>query len=342
MLSLGCVVCVLAAVAPGGGPAGLLARVAAANQAAVRAIRTLQCTYQVVPANGSDPGPAGQVAYLLPDPCHYRRDGDTYRAREVWEYEIDHQLVRKGRRFDWRERRRDKLDVYGMGTGPADSYAASGGWLWYRLLFSHWGGADDWLPFADLIRRPHTPHAAERLPDGAVRVDLSHTGGRVEFFLDPRTNHLVRKTATVAWSDPTVRREWEVVEWAEPAPGVFIPVVVEGRHHKHGRPDGSARVLLSDLRVNQPVSAADLRMPGVAGQECRDSDRKVVWTVDADLERVGPERPLEEDKPSPRVRPVPRPLAPVERPAWWRVGLLAVGAVGALLAAARRRRADAN
>lgn len=221
--------------------------------------------------------------------------------------------------------------------------------MWQYLLFSHWGGnnSPSFYPFEEILRQPHEIRGAERLPSKEIHLALSHAGGRLELWFDPKVNYLVRKSEMVPVGDPTIQLRHEVLTFSEPSPGVFVPVTVEHRAFKKGPLRATVQTVLSELKVNNPSTKAALRIPGIAGLECIDLTRDIKYKIDADGNRAGPESKVEVLRGAPPVMPAP-PVLPANvvqsqpSTSWW-VWLLIVSAVivvaGLALAIVRRRAA---
>jgi hypothetical protein len=103
-------------------------------------------------------------------------------------------------------------------------------------------------------------------------------------------------------ADTNVRWENEVVEFAEPAPAVFVPIVVEHRCSVKGALQAVLRTILSEVKVNKPLDKNALRLPGIEGLECVDFIRDVKFKVDADGNRISPEIPYKVPRVTSNIR----------------------------------------
>lgn len=264
-----------------------LARAAAArNAAAVAAIRSMECRYERVPAPGTPPEVAARHVRLTAG--RFARAGTTFLFEEPFGPSATREyVVRDGKMLE-----RLPPDEFGTRLlfGPVRG-DLDGGEMWQYLLFAHTAPPGPPAPLAGLLNRRWTElRAARVLPTGAVYVATGYGADAFEFWLDPRANHLVRRCAWQQPGEPPARWEHEVLAFAEPAPGVFVPVEVETRLLHGGAPVAAVRTHVTDLKVNHEVPADALRIPGIAGANCYNYERNVEYVVDADGNPAGPER----------------------------------------------------
>jgi hypothetical protein len=221
-------------------------------------------------------------------------------------------------------------------------------WVWTELLLSHPGPtAGESFPFCGLIREPHQLHAAER-DGGDTHISLSHAAGQLDLWFAVANAGLVRKRV---WrpAKSEHHHEWEVVAFAEPEPGVFVPATVEHRIVRNDKPVEVRRTTLTDVVVNRPLPADALRIPGLTDLTFSTLDlssplggqptRMVQYQVDAD----GYRKVVVPEGPPPgagfALRPVqlgnlggPQPPADPQQTLWWVWGGLI--SLGIVLAAA--------
>lgn len=267
------------------------------SRAAISSITSMQCRYERLPWANTTPeqafkhwGPYNQGRFW--------RSGDTYRlSKPMGDGSTLNSVVR-----NFNEGRVLCLKTGGpcpwplLSIGPVSLVNGVGGDMWQWLLFTHWGQTlVSYYPFHDILARPHVIRTAERLPPPAndIHIELTHENGRLEFWFDPKVNYLIRKSVMVPAVDKptTLRWENEVVEFAELAPAVFVPLTVEHRCSSNGALQAVLRTRLSEVKVNQPLDKNAFRLPGIAGLECIDLTHEVKFKVDADGNRVGPEIP---------------------------------------------------
>jgi hypothetical protein len=127
------------------------------------------------------------------------------------------------------------------------------------------------------------------------------TPWRVEFYLDPAVNYLVRK-ATYRTAD--ARRDYVVVTFAEFPGGVFFPTRVNEQVSRDGEPFASAVSEIKELEVNKPlpVGIFDLRFP--QGVIVSDAIRREVYQVDSDGRQISKARKIGAKGPLPPPPPV--------------------------------------
>jgi hypothetical protein len=106
----------------------------------------------------------------------------------------------------------------------------------------------------------------------------------VEIYFDPALNYLVRKTI---YSCPgpkgNFRREDEVVQFKECAPGLFFPERLVGRSGPEGDFDFHHTTEISDIRVNEPLPPDIFRFRYPHGVYLTDSVREAEYQVDAEV-----------------------------------------------------------
>ncbi len=117
--------------------------------------------------------------------------------------------------------------------------------------------------------------------------------GEVKYviWLDRSRNHLVRKIEMVFGKKPC-RFESEIVEFAEPAPGVHVPMRCVNRSWDGDRYDESAATL-RDVRVNTPIPAGTFVLPSFPdGTILENEILGVQYPVDKQWQKSGKEEPL--------------------------------------------------
>lgn len=167
----------------------------------------------------------------------------------------------------WSRNGRDRLSGLLLGHTARDTFAA--------------------VPFHHLLEQPHKLLAVERLPGDDVRVELSHSDGRYEFWFSAKHGHLIRRRVWQPADDPDHRYEVEVTRFAEPNRGQFFPLVVENRTFEKGAFKSHDRLTLSEVEVNRPIPNEVFRIPDIAWTVCKDLTRQRSYQVDADGYRLG-------------------------------------------------------
>lgn len=300
------------------------------NRAAIESIRTMECRFERVLWDNTAAEHANKDFQMWMG--RYWRQGDAFRVfYNVGDGSSKNYVVRDGVLMGLRTFPAPYSPIlHRTNTAPIDGV---GGFVWEWLLFSHWG----WLsppdlgnyPLWDILDHPHRIRAAERLPmpGNEIRLELTNPGARLELWLDPKVNYLVRKTITFPAanekSGKNIKWEHEVIEFNEAAKGVFIPIVIQHRCYHHDQLHSVVRTRITDLKVNHNMPATALRIPGIAGMECSDMTRDVKYKVDADGRQVGPavSEKVPEINPKPSDAPPgtyssPEPSRPPMP--WWR------------------------
>ncbi len=273
----------------------------ARNLAAIHSITSMQCRYERVLCGSTTIAQAQAPCFFMPAaPGRFWRSGETFRLIEpIRDGTTREYMARGGQLLVWR------------GGGPLKDptltlYTASpvdgvGGEMWQYLLFTQWGGGappgKGSYYYSDVADNPsRIVHLAERTPPPAneIHIDMSHTGSRCECWFNPRVNYLIRKFISFPPGEysQSIHFEHEVIEFAEPAPAVYVPVIVEHRCYKNKALRATIRTILSDLKVNHNLAESDLYIPKIAGMKCIGMDREIQFTVDAAGNRVGPETPI--------------------------------------------------
>ncbi len=332
----------------------LLATARDGNRAAIQSIISMECCYENKPWANFSLEQANEYFHVF-SPGRFWQSGDTYRLfKPMGDGTTLDCVVRNRQGHCLRKGGPLPRPILTFETDrPVDGV---GGDMWHWLLFSHWGRNPLGLyPLDEILQHPYVLHKAERLPPPAndIHIELSHSNGRSEFWFDPKVNYLVRKRVVIP-QDPSRLVEGEVIEFAEPAPAVFLPVIVEHRYSINGKLQAVMRTILSDVKVNQPLAQDALRIPGIAGMDCIDLNRDMKYKVDADGNAVGPESPVKVARISPPARMGGGPFIPPydsssllqpsrpPTPLWvWIliVSLIALIAAGILTIVRRRRQA---
>jgi hypothetical protein len=327
------------------------------NRAAIQTISSMELRYEQAPLPGTTPEQASEM-FIWYHWGKYWRSGDVFRhleSHDGFDWVDRDYVVRNGQMFVFRKYKPPIKPTLAVATPrPVDG---TGGEVWKYLLFSHWGWRKEasYYTLDEILQHGPKVEVAERLsPGGEIHLKLSHAGARSqEFWLDPKANYLVRKCVWVPAGDTSLRWEHEVIEFAEPAKSVFVPVVIDVRKFKNGNPAGVIRTVVKDLKVNHKLPADSLRMPGAAGMNCIDLDRNEQYKADADGNPVGPKTPVKvasvtgeplknrgigDNPPSPYV---PGPSSREPRP-WWVWVLIAAIAVTLVSGAVAVRRRIAH
>jgi hypothetical protein len=207
------------------------------------------------------------------------------------------------------------------------------------------------IPFEQLRESASKVLSAERKIFGGkemviVRLGFNRSEDRpepweLEIVFDPAVNYLVRRV--VHSSGSRFRRVEEVVQFKNCGGGVFFPEhIIGGVGADDNYEDGKSDAILSDIRVNAPLSADAFRIRYPNGIYMTDSITGTSYRIDSDGKRISSEKPLGKNPPPPpsalagpdegvetteEPKPLSRWLVPIS------VGFIAV----ALLLIVRRR-----
>lgn len=128
-----------------------------------------------------------------------------------------------------------------------------------------------------------------------VTADPATSKYKMEFWIDPAVNHLVRAMYMVM--DDGSRVEAEVITFREHQPGLFFPEQMARRY----RPGASAQAkgarpwdeqCTIKAEINCPIDDTVFRIRYPSGATFIDSMSRTAYTVDADGRRTGPVRAL--------------------------------------------------
>jgi hypothetical protein len=113
------------------------------------------------------------------------------------------------------------------------------------------------------------------------------------FWLDKDYNYLIRKW-TAANSKRSELMESEILEFAEPVPGVFFPTRCRIRRYVGSQLKSEQLATLSDLRVNADLPKDVFALPAVpSGTIVQDHIEGKRYPIDANWRRIGTATPLE-------------------------------------------------
>jgi hypothetical protein len=183
--------------------------------------------------------------------------------------------------------------------------------VWSQMLMQfHAAGQSRSRSLDEVLANALAPPQVTRVHENGqeyVEIDaiIARNGGtdaHMQLLFDPRVNYLVKRE--VLGPRSRTRAVFEVQDFSEPFPGVFMPVAASARTITDGREDSRLEIKLSNIRINQPVPPErfDLKMP--AGTLVLDRIRHKQYKVGADGSQSGPEQDL--------VQPVALPVAKVD------------------------------
>lgn len=179
--------------------------------------------------------------------------------------------------------------------------------VWSQMLMQfHAPGQSRSRSLDEVLANAVAPPEVTKVHEGGneyVQIDViiarnAGTDAHMQLLLDPRVNYLVKREVLGPRS-PT-RAVFEVEEFSEPIPGIFMPVAATAQTITDGQEQSRLEIKLSNIRINQPVAPDrfDLKIP--AGTLVQDRIRHKQYKVAADG-RPGPEQDL--------IQPVALPVA---------------------------------
>jgi hypothetical protein len=184
--------------------------------------------------------------------------------------------------------------------------------VWSQMLMQfHAPGQCRCRSLDDVLANALAPPEVTRVHEGGneyVQIDAiiarnAGTDAHMQLLLDPHVNYLVKREILGPRS-PT-RAVFEVEEFSEPIPGVFMPVAATAQTITNGQEVSRLEIKLSNIRINQPVppDRFDLKIP--AGTLVLDRIRHKQYKAGADGRPSGPEQDL--------IQPVALPVAKVDQ-----------------------------
>lgn len=175
--------------------------------------------------------------------------------------------------------------------------------VWAEMMIDHIGPKlgrytlDRYLDFST------RPLRAKRVSEGGhdcvcLTINTINPASKTEYegslFFDVDRNYLIWKEMGTFFNKPLLRYEREILEFAEPVPGVFIPIKCLAQwFEEDGAPHTRVEMVLSDVEVNKPLPAGAFQLPAVpAGTTLNDKIRGETYAINEKWERIGPVEPL--------------------------------------------------
>jgi hypothetical protein len=160
------------------------------------------------------------------------------------------------------------------------------------------GGRYNLDRFLEFAQRP--PQAIREKKDGhdCIRLTLSIVSARgseshITLWHDVDRNYLVWKRTRT--NDKTsTRSEWEILEFAEPVSGVFVPMKCGRKWFgSDGELSSSAEITLADVEVNKPIPASAFQLPMIPpGTMLEDDISGTSYPINEKWEPIGPPAPI--------------------------------------------------
>ncbi len=186
---------------------------------------------------------------------------------------------------------------YGAARRPATEFLGMLD-VWSEMLIDFAGpdgGHYDLDRFLEFAKEP--PLAGRERKDGydCIRVTFSvisnmGNGFNITLWHDVTRNYLVRKL--IVTSDNSSHSVSDVLEFAEPLPGLFVPTKCHTEHFRVSERYQVKDVTLSDIEVNKPIPKSVFQLPAIrAGTELFDSIQGTRYPIDENWRPIGPARP---------------------------------------------------
>jgi hypothetical protein len=158
-------------------------------------------------------------------------------------------------------------------------------------FFDHNVIRHDYDQFLDLSKKP--PKAPREKVNGidCVRVSMSFVGDDVEwaytFWHDIDRNYLIRKAMLNVDHGSTIS-EWEIEEFQEAKPGVFVPIRCRLKVNQQGKLEQELVTTLTNVKVNEPIAKDMFILPPIpSGTELHDSIDGTRFPIDSSWKRIG-------------------------------------------------------
>jgi hypothetical protein len=277
-----------------------------AHRAAVESLESVECDVAVMRSQH------GEASHKIAQ-GHYARSGAAVRVQEETARGTqDGVLKDSAATVLGKERARPgERPVTGSAVRSSLAEVAFSCDIWSQMLMQfHAPGQSRCRSLDEVLANALASPEVTKVQEGGneyVQIDvvIARTGGtdaHMQLLLDPRVNYLVKREVLGPYS--RTQAVFEVREFAEPIPGVFMPVAAIAQTSTDGREQSRLEIKLSNVRINQPVSADrfDIKIP--AGTLVQDRIRHKQYKVGPDGRPSGPEQDL--------IQPVALPVAKVE------------------------------
>jgi hypothetical protein len=277
-----------------------------AHRAAIESLQSVECDVTVMRSQH------GEASHKIAQ-GHYSRSGAAVRVQEETARGTQDGVVKdSAATVLGKERvRSGERPVPGSAVRTSIPEVAFSCDVWSQMLMQfHAPGQSRCRSLDEVLANALAPPDVTKVHEGEneyVQVDViiarnAGTDAHMQLLLDPRVNYLVKREILGPYS--RTRGVFEVKEFSEPVPGVFMPVAAITQTITDGREDSRLETKLSNVRINQPVppDRFDLKMP--AGTLVLDRIRHKQYKVGADGRPSGPEQDL--------VQAVALPVAKVD------------------------------
>lgn len=230
--------------------------------------------------------------------ANYLRSRDVFRIRQTSEVGTEDIVYEHGVARSANEARNSAGNIArGGAILPAEEYPNIHCDPWaIGLLLLPVPNSISFATFEDFLSRGASIRRIESRQDSGhpvVAVELSYDRGEaphkneweVVILFDPRANYLIRKIVLLCnrSADRTrIRRDYEVLEFAEPMTSVFFPKRVAAHIFVDDQLAQSTEATLTDIRLNAPLASEAFRLKYVRGTTMEDRIKGIRYRVDVD------------------------------------------------------------
>jgi len=298
-----CVLASLAAGPPAETP--LLELAQNAHRAAIESLQSVECDVTVMRSQ------RGEAAHKIAQ-GHYARSGAAVRVHEETARGTQDVVLKdSAATVVGKERvRPGERPAPGSAVRTSIPEAALSCDVWPQMLMQfHAPGQSRSRSLDEVLANALAPPEVTKVHENGneyVQIDVviarnAGTDAHMQLLLDPRVNYLVKRE--VLGPRSRTRAIFEVGEFSEPIPGVFMPVAATAQTITDGREDNRLEIKLANVRINQPVPPDRFDLKIAAGTLVLDRIRHKQYKAGADG-RPGPEQDL--------IQPVALPVAKVD------------------------------
>jgi hypothetical protein len=210
---------------------------------------------------------------------------------------------------------------------PATDFL-SGCDVWREMLIDHCGPEGGQIAYDRLLELAQvttTTKYERRENRQYAKVSLSYSSRkgfqtRLVLWHDVGCNYLIRKI-DVAFPGTDKTSVGTITEFAEPDPGVFVPLGCRWEYYEKGKFESSRLTTLSDVQVNKPIQPSIFTLPAIpSGTLLDDSIEGTRGLVGSDWRPIGRREPFKTQQPVPTLSSSVYDAPSTREPAsagWW-------------------------